>query len=797
MCLFINISPGNTDMALLHYQNLEKNIHRPDKLMNMTVHGLRDFYTYLERTKKYLESDDAVLRLAWKPSFPKYIVSWKKSENRPGDKGFWIQLTAIEGSEDPKACEQAFFNSETKWVRQAESQSAPIQEEKLQILDRRPNENRLCLAQKPNYPLLLLDTDGCWVELVEAEDRPEEPETTFQAFLDDSTRTIYQAEALESGKQRWTFSRQEELSIWDRDLETNQLLLEKQPDKPLLLLKPNTYQLEKQLAAIERLQNAPLPEHRPLLKLMESTDHAKWPNLSRTHLDDWKWRIDDWELFPDWKLLTDSSRPGTDKQRDFVNIALKTPDFAFLEGPPGSGKTTAICELILQLVAQDKRVLLCASTHVAVDNVIERLMAKDSLHRDQVIPVRIGDKSNLSDSVKDYQLEKFRDTERKHLVEFLSRQNPPSEAQKHLLQAIQNKDETLTNMILDSANVVCGTTIGILQHPHLKNKNMASPLFDMLIIDEASKTQFQEFLVPALLAKRWILIGDPRQLSPYVDDEAMAENVKMCLPDSLSRQVCWDVFQALQYKNSVAVLVATDDQTILEKYQQQAAAHQDKLLFANAQSDAMSLAYASIVADTPDNLATCEAALPLDITTLRGKTENLPLLKRRVAAWQSKKPPTEEKTWAGEIAWRQARFYEQRQSQGKQGERLQHQINDLLPAQQVVKDYEKVKTDIERVRRIALPSVLESLQNGFERRNGQKKGTVLTDGLPDYALKQRHVLLEYQHRMHPEISRFSREHIYQDKALQDPLDMTELRKWDYERYAHRAVWLDVRITKEL
>jgi hypothetical protein len=52
-------------MALLHYQNLEPNIHRPDKLMNMKVSGLRDFYTYLEHTKKYLESDDAVLRLAW------------------------------------------------------------------------------------------------------------------------------------------------------------------------------------------------------------------------------------------------------------------------------------------------------------------------------------------------------------------------------------------------------------------------------------------------------------------------------------------------------------------------------------------------------------------------------------------------------------------------------------------------------------------------------------------------------------------------------------------------------------
>ncbi|HDN25882.1 MAG TPA: heavy metal resistance protein CzcA, partial [Thioploca sp.] len=794
----IGILQGNTDMALLHYQNVEEDIHRPDILMLKTVDGLKDFYSYLDRTKRYLESDDAVLRLAWKPSSPKYVVRWKKSGNHQGDKGFWIKLTAIEGSEDPKACEQAFFNSEMKSVRQANStQEISLQEEKLQILDRRPKENRLCLAQKPHYPLLLLDTEGCWVELTEAEDRSEEPDTTFQAFLDENTKSVYQAEALEKKgtekSKRWTFSQNEALSILDRDIEANLLLLEKQPSKPLLLLKPNTYQLQKQLEAIRSLQDSPWPEHRPLLRLMESTDHAQWPNIPITHIDDW-WRQNNWDednAQLSWKLLTDSSRPGTDKQRDFVHIALNTPDFAFLEGPPGSGKTTAICELILQLIAQDKRVLLCASTHVAVDNVIERLMAKDNEYREQVIPVRIGDKNNLSDSVKPYQFEAFRSTEKNRLVNFLSQQNPPSDAQKHLLQAIQGENETLTNMILDCANVVCGTTIGILQHPQIKTRNMANPLFDMLIIDEASKTQFQEFLVPALLAKRWILIGDPRQLSPYVDDEAMAENVKVCLPDSVSREVCWDVFQAMQYRNSTAVLVATDEASLLEKYQRQAEAHQDKVLFANAQSDSISLACASIVADTPNNLATCEAALPLDITRLRGNTENLHLLKRRVAAWQSKKQPAEDKNWANEIAWRQARFYEQRQSQGKQGERLQDQINDLLPAAQVVEKPERVQMDIERVRRIALPSVLESLQNGFERSKRQKTGTALSDGLPEEALKQRHVLLEYQHRMHPEISQFSRTYIYQDKALQDPPDMTRQREWAYERYAHRAVWLDV------
>lgn len=95
-------------------------------------------------------------------------------------------------------------------------------------------------------------------------------------------------------------------------------------------------------------------------------------------------------------VLTDDTRRGTAEQRSFVQRALATPDFVFLEGPPGSGKTTAICEFILQLALQGKRALLCASTHVAVDNVLERLMDGRNPSRDLVIPIRVGERRNVS-----------------------------------------------------------------------------------------------------------------------------------------------------------------------------------------------------------------------------------------------------------------------------------------------------------------------------------------------------------------------------------------------------------------
>ena len=45
----------------------------------------------------------------------------------------------------------------------------------------------------------------------------------------------------------------------------------------------------------------------------------------------------------------------------------------------GSGKTTAIIELIAQCAKQGKRVLLCGSTQASIDNVLTRIMAKKHL----------------------------------------------------------------------------------------------------------------------------------------------------------------------------------------------------------------------------------------------------------------------------------------------------------------------------------------------------------------------------------------------------------------------------------
>ena len=61
-------------------------------------------------------------------------------------------------------------------------------------------------------------------------------------------------------------------------------------------------------------------------------------------------------------------------QRSAVCAALARRPVTLIHGPPGTGKTTAVVELIRQAVTRGEKVLACAASNVAVDNLAERLL---------------------------------------------------------------------------------------------------------------------------------------------------------------------------------------------------------------------------------------------------------------------------------------------------------------------------------------------------------------------------------------------------------------------------------------
>lgn len=78
-----------------------------------------------------------------------------------------------------------------------------------------------------------------------------------------------------------------------------------------------------------------------------------------------------------------------DDKKEAVIAALSGPALLLVEGPPGTGKTTFITELVLQTLKANPnaRVLLTSQTHVALDNSLERIVGQSGM---LVNAVRIG-----------------------------------------------------------------------------------------------------------------------------------------------------------------------------------------------------------------------------------------------------------------------------------------------------------------------------------------------------------------------------------------------------------------------
>ena len=153
-------------------------------------------------------------------------------------------------------------------------------------------------------PRAALETsDGVWIRLVE---RPgaTSAEGDLRAFMDDGNQHVYEAEPLGSAdvRNRVDFDRERQISILDRDQGERCLKLERTPKsgRSELVITANTWSIHCQLQAIGRLRDAPLSTHRPLLRLFEATDHARWNDVRPTLIEE-----------SGWMILTEADRAGT------------------------------------------------------------------------------------------------------------------------------------------------------------------------------------------------------------------------------------------------------------------------------------------------------------------------------------------------------------------------------------------------------------------------------------------------------------------------------------------------------
>lgn len=611
------------------------------------------------------------------------------------------------------------------------------------------------------------------------------------------------------------------------------LVLETLPSSERIYIKYNTHIIERQRNAVQSLAMYPDKAHLPLLNLFQRKDFVKWSD------------VEDSSSFI-YHVLTDDEKDGCEQQREFVKKCFGTPDFAFLEGPPGSGKTTALLEVIVQAISKGKRVLMVASTHVAVDNILERLDEKKGgkslIDKFGIIPIRIGDEGVVSEKIEKYRLDNFVETEKIRLISELEKNKNKTDAQNTLYQGLIRNDgkKMVESQALECANLICGTTIGVLKAPIIRNGNNTEPIFDFLILDEASKTTFQEFLVPALYARRWIISGDTKQLSPYVDQEPI-EIYLQNLPTlkdkggEIDKQICLDVFSASEFSNNktYAKLIIQPENSDIDKYVKKQVDKINEICKAENKGAGVALTIVRSKPQTtkeqldilganlvvvPEHLAgeIEEYLHPLIYCNSKHKFSNTFDRRRNVCLEKQDDRLNDKQKWETEITWRLSRLHELKKVKDKY-ETISFQIGLMLPyfernnpntaqkgSNSHVQPRNKIILDrIDAVRRIAHPSVLELLQYGFEekkKRNGNDKIALFSglhyNGANPEILDSRHVLLSYQHRMHPDISEFPRKEIYEGESLFDSSDMANKREWKYPQYHKRSVWRNIRPKKK-
>ncbi len=232
-----------------------------------------------------------------------------------------------------------------------------------------------------------------------------------------------------------------------------------------------------------------------------------------------------------------------ESQQQAIRFALSAEDLAIIHGPPGTGKTTTLVELICQAVAHGDKVLACAPSNTAVDNLLERLI----LCRQKV--VRLGHPARVDERVRDYTLD-FQvaadDTirvvrEMQREAEVLLRQAgrytrakpAPGEKQemrreaRRLQAEARQLEQQVVRSVLDRADVVCATST-------FNEELLGDRRFGWVVIDEACQSTEPGCWVPVLRGDRLVLAGDHCQLPPTVlSAQALREGFGISLLERL------------------------------------------------------------------------------------------------------------------------------------------------------------------------------------------------------------------------------------------------------------------------
>ena len=204
-------------------------------------------------------------------------------------------------------------------------------------------------------------------------------------------------------------------------------------------------------------------------------------------------------------------------QERAVNEVLWAKDVAIVHGPPGTGKTTTLVEVINETLMRESQVLVCAQSNMAVDWISEKLVDRG------INVLRIGNPTRVNDKMLGFTYERRFESHpdypqlwaiRKAIRELRSNRKKGSESFHQKMDRLRSRAAEIEIRInaefFGEARVIACTLVGSA------HRLLEGMKFGTLFIDEAAQALEAACWIPMRRASRVILAGDHCQLPPTV-----------------------------------------------------------------------------------------------------------------------------------------------------------------------------------------------------------------------------------------------------------------------------------------